>query len=470
MPRQRPNAPLPRRRVRATSVLLAIVVAASIATATAAGPSAATDAVAFVNVNVVSMDPDDPTRQRRMTVVVEDGIITAVGPAKRTPVPDDALVVDGRGKYLLPGLNDMHFHIRQIRDLPEDFEPEDVYTILLAYGVTGILDPWGFPEAFAWQRDVDRGTVLGPRFRFTSPGIDEDEYADVDAIETEIRKWARQGYEWIKSHDIQTEAAFDRIFETAADVGVPVVGHALRPGFLTSATLARNPLMIAHVEEILSTTPHTAADYEQAFRAPAAEVAASGAWVTSTTVTYEVIAATVDDDLFAELPGSPGMEYLPPTAALLWTTQNQYRDPGFLQDRVHWLNELRAKQYIVKRLRAEKYVDHLLLGTDSGGPPFVVPGASVHDELRLLDEAGLTALEAIQTSTSNPAAFFGESDIAGTVSVGKRADLILVKKNPTKKIANLAKLAGTMVRGTWLSEDVLRERLDELKQRWERRR
>lgn len=469
---QRPlRSDFPSLRALAASVLLATVVMAgstsfvAASVASTAGPPGNT--VAFVNVNVVSMDPGDPTVQRRMTVIVQNGIITAIGKAKKVDVPDNAEVVDGRRKFLLPGLNDMHFHFRVIRQLPENFKPVDVYTILLAHGVTGIFDVWGFPEAFKWQRDVDRGKVLGPRFRFTSPAIDEDQYPSIDAIEADVRAFAKKGYQWIKSHVIRSEAAFDRIFATAADVGLPVVGHALRPGFPSSATLARGPLMLAHVEEILSTTPHTPDNFQQVFQAPAAAVADAGTWVTSTLVVYEVIAATVDDNLFAQLPTSPGMEYLPPTAALVWTTQNPYRDPGFLQDRAHWLYELRVQQYIAKRLRAEKAVDRLLLGTDAGGVPFVVPGVSVHDELRLLDKSGLTAMEAIQTATRNPAAFFGESDVAGTVSVGKRADLILVRKNPTRKVANLANLAGTMVRGTWLSEDVLRERLDELKQRWE---
>lgn len=457
-----------RRGVRLVAMMLIVLFAAT-GSVGAAGLAVTSDAVAFVNVNLVSMEPDDPTLQRRMTVVVEDGVITAVGPTKRTAVPDGAQIVEGKGKYLLPGLNDMHLHTKEIRNLPEQFEPEDLYTILLAHGVTGFFDPWGYAEAFATKRDLDNGRIVGPRFRFTTPAIDEDDYASVAAIEADIRSWAKKGYEWVKSHAVTSEAAFDTIFTTAADVGLPVVGHALRPGFPTSATLARAPYMLAHVEEILSTTPHTRADYQQVFTGPVAAVADAGTWVTSTLVVYEVIAATVDDALFSQLPSAPGMEYLPPTAELLWTTQNPYRDPGFLQDRDHWLYELQVQQHIVKRMRSEKAVDRLLLGTDAGGPPFVVPGVSVHDELRLLDKAGLSAMEAIQTATRNPAEFFGESDIAGTVSVGKRADLILVKKNPTRKVANLAKLAGTMVRGVWLSEEELRQRLDELEGRWARR-
>ena len=431
--------------------------------------SRAAEAIAFVNVNLVSMEADAPRVQKRMTVVVQDGVITAVGPTKRTEVPAEAQIIDGKRKYLLPGLNDMHFHIRGIRDLPEDLAPADVYTMLLAHGVTGIFDPWGFPEAFKWQRDLEKGKVAGPRFRFSSPGIDEDDYASPDAIAADVRKFAKQGYEWIKSHNLTTEAALDGLFSAAADAGLPVIGHALRPGFPITATLERMPLMIAHVEEILSTTAHTRENYVAQFTAPLAAVAESRTWVTTTTVTYEVIAATVDDDLFAELPNSPGMEYLPPSVAVAWTTQNQYRDPDFLQDRGHWLYELGVKQHIVKQLKANGHVDRLLLGTDSGGPPFVVPGVSVHDELRLLTKGGgLTALEAIQAATWNPAVFFEEGDVAGTVAVGKRADLILVKKNPTKKVKNLEKLAGTMARGVWFSETTLQERLDELKERWER--
>jgi imidazolonepropionase-like amidohydrolase len=457
------------RRGTAVGVLCVVIFLGSAASSTARAGLTAKSAVAFVNVNVVSMDPADKTIQKRMTVVVEDGVITAIGPARRTEVPAGAEVVNGKGKYLVPGLNDMHFHIRGIRGLPEDFEPADVYTILLAYGVTGIFDPWGFKEAFAWQRDVDRGKVEGPRFRFSSPGIDEEDYPNPDAIAADIRKWAKKGYQWIKSHDLNTEEAFERVFAAAASAGVPVIGHALRPGFPITTTLAQMPLMIAHIEEILATTPHTPENYREEFAGPTMAVAAARTWVTTTTDTYEVIAATVDDALFAQLPTSPGMEYLPPSVAAGWTTQNPYREPTFPQDRDYWLYELSVKQNIVKQLKANGHADRLLLGTDSGGPAFVIPGESVHDEMRLLKQAGLTTLEVIQTATVNPAVFFAEADIAGTVSVGKRADLILVKKNPTKKIGNLRKLAGTMVRGEWLSEATLQERLAELEQRWTRR-
>ena len=139
------------------------------------------------------------------------------------------------------------------------------------------------------------------------------------------------------------------------------------------------------------------------------------------------------------------------------------------QDRAYWLQELRIKQHIVGALDDAGHADRLLAGTDAGGPPFVIPGVSLHEELQLLQKAGLSAVEAIRAATYNPAMFFEELDEAGTVSVGKRADLILVKKNPTKKVRNLEKLAGTMVRGVWLPEETLQQRLDELAQRWERR-
>jgi len=456
------------RRRTAISLLCAVILLGSAASSVASAALAPKSIVAFVNVNVVSMDPADKTIQKRMTVIVEDGVITAIGPARRTEVPAGAEVVNGKRKYLLPGLNDMHFHMEGMKTVPANFALADLYTIMLANGVTGLFDPWGFPEAFKWQRDLDRGKVLGPRYRFSSPGIDEEDYADADAIEAEIRGWAKKGYQWIKTHDMSTAAAFERLFSVASELGIPVIGHALRPGFPITATLAQGPLMIAHIEEILSTTPHTRDNYQERFAGPTLAVATQRTWVTTTTVTYEMIAATVDDDLFAQLPTSPGMEYLPPEVAAAWATDNRYRQPSFLQDRDHWLYELSVKQNIAKQLKGNGHVDRLLLGTDAGGPPFVVPGVSVHDELRLLREAGLTALEALRTATLNPAVFMEERDIAGTVSVGKRADLILVKKNPTRKIGNVRELAGTMVRGVWLSEETLQERLDELKGRWER--
>ncbi len=423
---------------------------------------------AFINVHVVSMNPaQKKPLLRRQTVIVQDGRIVEIGKAKRVTVPDGAEIINGKGKlYVLPGLVDMHVHNRDVLALPEDVTPEDIYTMYFANGITTVLDMAGFKQAFQWKKDIDRGKVLGPDFNFTSPLIDERDYASLAQLESTISKWVKRGYPYIKSHAIADPATLTAIHSLANKLEIPVIGHALRPGSPIQDTLAHDPLMIAHIEEILSTSVTSQVDFEGQLATPLRDVAASRVWVTTTNTVYEIIANTVDDDAFARLLGRPEMKYIPPTARSLWEFQNKFRDPSFGGDRDFWMAQLAIESYIANQLVELGALDRLLLGSDAGGPELVLPGFSIHDELRLLVEAGLSPWEATLTGTYNPSVFFGTMDEVGTVEEGKRADLLLVKGNPLKKIGRLAKPAGLMVNGVFLSAADLADRLEALAAKW----
>ena len=159
------------------------------------------------------------------------------------------------------------------------------------------------------------------------------------------------------------------------------------------------------------------------------------------------------------------MRYLPPSVRQAWEFDNRYRRPEFSGDRAFWLEALDVKLYIARRLKELGALDRLLLGTDSI-VDLIVPGFAIHDELRLLVKAGLKPWEAILTGTYNPAVFFGKADETGTVAVGKRADLIVIKKNPLRRISRLKRPEGVMVNGVWLSRQELDDRLEKLAAKW----
>lgn len=159
------------------------------------------------------------------------------------------------------------------------------------------------------------------------------------------------------------------------------------------------------------------------------------------------------------------MRYLPPSVRTAWEADNRYRRPDFGGSRSFWLRQLDTKLFIARRLEELGALDRLLLGTDTGVDG-IVPGFSIHDELRLLVQAGLTPRQAIQTGTYNPAVFLGTIDEVGTVEEGKRADLLVARKNPLKNIGALEDPVGVMVNGVWMPEEELEERLEELAARW----
>ena len=465
-----PSSPSTTRPI-AGGVAFAVALTLFGATLAAPAPAAAArvtgEPTALVNVSVVSMDPSDTQRvRRRQTVLVRDGRIVEVGPSSQIEVPDDATVVArGRKFFVVPGLADTHVHHSSVPRLPEEVSPEDLYALYLANGVTTLFDLSGFPGIFKWRRDIERGRVVGPALFFTGPIIDEVFYPGVAALEADMRRWARQGYAYMKSHTITTPAFFERLHEIARELGIPVVGHALRPGFPIQDTLAEGPLMIAHVEEIYSTSvtslPTAIAELEE----PVRDVAASRAWVNTTLTIYETVANTVDDAAFAALLARPEMRYVPPSVRSFWEFNNRFRVPNF-GTRAGWLQALAAQQFIVSELRRLDSLDRLLAGTDAFGVPNIVPGFSLHDELALLVGSGLTPWEAIATATYNAAAFFETLDEVGTVTAGRRADLLVVRKNPLRRIGRLRSPVGVMVNGLWLPAAELQERLDEIAARW----
>ena len=453
---------------RVSTLLIALLlVTVWVQPATAA---AAAETTAFVGVNVISMNPNrGPKIRKRQTVIVEDGEITEIGKAARVRVPAGAEIIDGKRKYLLPGLYDMHAHGDDVRNIRENFTEEDLFLLYLANGITGVYDPWGFKQIFKWQRDLERGKTLGPRLYFSSPGVNDENHSSAAAVEQSVRKWAAQGYTSIKTHSPITQEKFERLHAVARELGLPVVGHALRPGFPLQATLDQGQAMLTHVEEILSTT----VDFQQPqsfqidLAGPLASIVSSEIWVTGTVGTYDIIVKTVADDTFDALFERPEMLFLPDSVWEFWRNANIYRQSNFLQDAQFWSDLLDVKLYIVGEMERLGALDRLLLGTDSG-IPLLIPGFGIHDELRLLVKAGLKPWQALLTGTYNPAVFLDTVDVAGTVEVGKRADLILVRKNPLKKIGNLKKLEGVMIDGNWMADQELDERLDSLATRWAR--
>lgn len=449
----------------ASTLVLAVLLAPA---ASVAGPKRQTGGtVALVNVRIVSMDPDDrKTVRKKQTVIVEDGLITKIGKAKKVEVPEGAEVINGRNKlYVLPGLADMHAHSHGIPQIPEGIDPSEIWNVYFANGITTIFDVAGFKEEFKWRKDIRRGKLVGPSLYFSTPTIDEEDYASTAEVEAQIRNWVDQGYEYIKCHTTLTEPFFAHIHELARELNVPVVTHALRPGFPIQNTLAQDPLMIAHIEEILSTSVDSPIGFEDQLETPLRDVANSRVWVTGTVNTYEIIANIRDSATFADLLNRPEMRYLPASVLQSWEFDNRYLQPDFGGSRDFWLAQLDVKLYIARRLVELGALDRLLLGTDTG-VDMIVPGFSLHDELRLLVKAGLSPWEAILTGTYNPAVFFGTLDEVGTVEEGKRADLLIAKKNPLKRIGRLADPAGVLVNGVWLSEAELDARLDALAARW----
>lgn len=436
-------------------------------------------ALAFTHVTVIDMTGAPPRSD--MTVVVAGERITAVGPAGQVRIPAGAQVVDAAGKFLIPGLWDMHFHVK---------EAERTFPLFVANGVTGVRNMGGdFQRLFEWREAVASGRLVGPRLVACGPVIDGPQPANPDhALAVGSAQEARQavdflkrsGADFVKVYDGVPRAAYFAVVEEAKRQGLPFVGHVPRAVTMAEASEAGQK-SVEHLGTFLEGSS-TAEDELRAWPAPPvkdgdfsaipARIAARGNRMLDTysgqkaarllallarnhtwqvpTLLAKQVNAFVDD---ISQVRDPRYRYIPASVREGWSPdQNffyRYRTPEFIA------YQKRLFQKEVETVGAMSRAGiPLLAGTDGG--PYTVPGFGLHQELALLVKAGLTPLAALQAATINPAKFLGESDTLGTVERGKIASLVLLEANPLEDISNTERIDAVVVRGRFFPRSVLR--------------
>jgi imidazolonepropionase-like amidohydrolase len=413
-----------------------------------------TRTVAFVEVNVVPMD-----RERiieKQTVIIQDGRISEIGPTSKLQVPPDALQIEGHGRYLMPGLADMHVHLHN--------EDEEELVLFLANGVTTVRNMWGVLLHLEWRKRINDGNLLGPTIYTTGPITDGNppNFKKSTVIETpeeaekEVAAQKQAGYDAIKVLSNLSPDVYEAILIAAKEHNFPVYGHVPKQVGLEKA-MDSGQLSFEHMNDFLDALqPSDSSDeYVDPGRIPglAAMTAAKGAWVCPTLEMFRIYAANSEE--IRAIRNHISMKYVPARYRDDWNDLERY----LLSDQ--WDNK-EPKQVFDVMLRMVKGLHEagakLIVGTDCP-IPFEVPGFSLHGELQNFVDAGLTPYAALKAATRDAAEFVGALDKFGTVAVGRRADLILVKANPLDDVANAAKRVGVMVRGRWFSESELQEKL-----------
>jgi imidazolonepropionase-like amidohydrolase len=424
-----------------------------------------TATVAFVNVAVVPMDRDRILRDQ--TVIVRHGAIAEMDASTRLRPPPNATVVDGSGRYLLPGLAEMHAHI------PPPTQGEDTMErtlfLFLSNGVTTIRGMLGDPAHLALRSRAQRGEILAPRIFTSGPSLNGNSAPTPEIAARMVDEQHAAGYDFVKLHPGLTRPVFDAAVAAAAHRGIPLAGHVSADVGLDAALAARQATidhLDGYVEALAGYGGGFAAQdagffgtglVDRADPARIPELAAAtrdaGVWVVPTQSLMEHLLSPEDP---AEMARRPEMRYMPAETVQRWVQAKRSRMESAA------LTPEQAEHYIdIRRSLIAALQDAgagLLLGSDA--PQWWnVPGFSIQHELRMMVEAGLTPYQALASGTLNPARFFGEDDW-GTIGPGQAADLILVEGNPLEDIANVARRAGVMVRGLWLPESEIQARLD----------
>ena len=410
-------------------------------------------AVAFVDVNVVSMASERILPGQ--TVVVRNGVIAEMGPASRIKIPAGATLVPAAGKYLMPGLMDLHVHMAGPRDMQLA-----LLKLYVANGVTTILNARGAPEHLTLRAAIAKGDVFGPTLYTVGPYVYEPFVSTPDEVERAVVEQKRAGYDFIKMHGELSREAYARLIAVGRREGIRIIGHAPRTLGIEVVTEERQYALM-HAEEYLYDRKNSSRDFAQLEpRIPelARAAAATGLWIMPNLTAYKSIAMQIInlDSMLAR----PAMRFLPPAVRDGWgPATNAYvlrfgkdRGPGIL-DRYAMLEKL------VRGFKAAGV--RMLIGTDALNTG-VVPGFSAAEELEDLVTAGLTPYEALRAATVNGAEFLGVGNRQGTVAVGKRADLLLLEQNPLSDVRNVRRRAGVMLRGRWMPESELRGMLEAL--------
>ena len=466
-------------------LLLVLLFTTSIAAGQSSDRSRQANVVAFVNVNVIPMDRE--RLLRNMTVIVHDGQIVAIIDSRHTKVPPGAQVVDGTGKFLIPGLMDMHVHLFSDDEFPDTLA-EDEFKVMIAYGVTTIRFMIGTPEQLVLRERSAKGEILAPTIFAASPHLTGKKQPNAYVVTTEaearaaVAKSKQDGYDFIKVTTYLAPEVYEVIVDEAKKQKIGVVGHAdSRSVGLQRALKAGQ--QIEHLDSYLEALlPETAPvkgsvsdiyvynpknwesiDYLDEKKIPelARLTVQANPFVTPTLHLFKFTFGKGRPE--ESIKAQPDIRFYPQKTVDAWTRASmRYLSTAAPVEK--------REKYIGIRNRIVKAIyeagGKVMAGSDT--PEWLMLyGHTLHLELIDLRDAGLSNYAALETATRNPAMFLGLRDQAGTIGIGKRGDLVLLDANPLEDIANTQKRAGVMIKGKYFTQAEMNRWLDEIAPRFQ---
>lgn len=449
---------------------IACLLLAALTVAPAGVVTAQESVTAITNVTVLPMDRDRVLRDQ--TVLVRGQRIVAVGPAAQVAVPAGATRIDGRNRYLMPGLAEMHAHIPPQAQAP-DAEIEKVLAYFALNGVTFVRGMLGAPRHLPFRERANRGAILSPTIMTTGPSLNGTSLPDVATAIRTVVEQKNAGYDLLKIHPGIGRVVYDSMAATARRLNIRFAGHIpLDVGMIPA--LGAGQWTIDHVDGYLEAMVKDGSpvagtqsrffafnlvDYLDESKLPAlvAATRAAGAAIVPTQSLFESVAGPLSTEV---LMAWPEMRYWPAATVAQWkqATDNNRRDLGLTAES--------SARYLAVRRRVMQALYRagvpFLLGSDA--PQWWnVPGFSIQRELNAMVAAGFTPFQSLEMGSRNVAEYLGQLEEFGTVAVGRRADLVLLEANPLDDIGNWSRRAGVMVRGRWYDKAEIARRLDDLR-------
>ena len=424
----------------------------------------------FRSVNVIPMDKEVVLKDQ--VVIVKNGKVVAIGDAGKIRYNKDAVVIDGKGKYLIPGLAEMHAHVPPVDDL----EPmKEVLLLFAVNGVTTIRGMLGHPRHLELRSKIQSQEILGPRFITSGPSFNGQSIQSEEAGAEMVRQQKKAGYDFLKLHPGLTKEKFAAIAKTAKEVNIPFAGHvsfdvgvwrAIEAGYATIDHLD------GFVESLVPGIENTDEQENGLFGMFIADKADTNRisrlisslrdqhiWVVPTQALAERwFAPDKDADVLAK---ETEMKYMDAKTLTNWTNtkKNLVKNTNYNASAINRFISLRRKLIY----ECNKNGVGLLLGSDAP-QVFDVPGFSVHHELKYMVDAGLTPYEALRTGTVNVGKFLNSPEI-GIIKTGAVSDLILLEGNPLSDIEETKNIIGVMLGNRWLSREWISKELKRMEKK-----
>lgn len=425
---------------------------------------------AFLNVNVLPMDGSGDRVLERQVVMIENGEVSLIGAVDEFSVAEDVTSIDGEDYFLIPGLTEMHGHLPDPRMSDQDIR--NLLFLYVANGVTTVRGMQGNPSQFALRNAIERGRLLGPKLYLASVSMNGNSVTTPEEASQRAREYKVDGYDLIKTHEGMSLDAFNALAETASEVDIPFGGHVSDYVGLRHA-LASGQMSIDHLDNYVEALAPSddRADEDRGLRGVGALLESvdesripelvratveSGAWVVPTMVLWET--AFFNERGSADvLSDRPEVRYMPPEVVDRW---REAVDTRLASTDIETNRRVAALRRNILAALHEGGAN-IALGTDSP-QIFSVPGFAMYHEMALYAEVGMTPYEVLEIGTRRPAEYFDAADQFGTVAVGSRADLILLKANPADDIGSVRNRVGVMVNGRWIPADEIERRLREI--------
>jgi imidazolonepropionase-like amidohydrolase len=395
------------------------------------------------------------------TVITEEDRIVEMGPAGEVEIPGDAHIIDGTGKYLMPGLAEMHGHVPPTNpgsNAPGYFNDEYVESTLFLYvsaGITTVRGMLGYENQLTLKNRVNSEELTGPNLYLAGPSFNGNTVSSPEQAAERVRQQKEEGWDLLKVHPGLTLQEYNAMAETAHKVGITFGGHVPEEVGVVHA-IESHQITIDHVDGYVnylmqfdeSERPEKLAEVVQLTKE-------NNVWIVPTMALWETIIGAGDYETMKQYDE---LKYIPETVRQNYNNfVENLENSGYLADNPRTEAEFRT--YILSEMNEAGV--KILMGTDAP-QLFSVPGFSIHRELPHMKAAGMSNFEILQSGTKNVGEYFADWDDFGIIAKDQRADLILVNGNPLDELSTIQNHSGVMVQGEWYSREMIDGKLADI--------